>query len=131
VHHRLLVPGGHVAQAGLVLEERLAEPGDVPVSEDAEHAGEERPFGTVSHRALRGQEAHNRLADREPHRHAHDLLPAAVVMGTRGSPVWPAQAPRIHAWAGSSLMAIERTSPGPARTFRYQRAWSGEAMHGP
>ena len=57
--------------------------------------------------------------------------PAAVTIGTRGSPVSPAQAPRIQAWAGSSLIAIERTSPGPARTFRYQRAWSGDAMHGP
>ena len=122
VNHRLLVPGRHVAQPRLVLEERLAEPRDVPVAEDAEDAREERPLLAVAHGALRRQEPHDRLTDREPHRLGHDRRPWAVTIGTRGSPVSPAQAARIHAWAGSSLIAIERTSPGPARTFRYQSA---------
>jgi hypothetical protein len=60
VHHGLLVPGLVVAQrAGLAefgLEQRLAEAGQVPVAEDAEAAGEQRPLYPVALAALGRQE---------------------------------------------------------------------------
>jgi len=46
----------------------------------------------------------------------HRILPAAEVIGSRGSV--SVQVPRIQWWFGSSQKAIVRSSAGPASTFR-------------
>jgi hypothetical protein len=69
VDHRLLVAALHIGQQVLVLLQRLAEAGDVPVTEDAEAAGEEAPPLPVALDLLRGEKAHERLADREAYAH--------------------------------------------------------------
>src|SRR5205807_2215754 len=63
MHHRLLVARHDEAQAIARGEERFAEPGDVAVAEDAEHAGEHRLRPAVARAALRDQEFHERLTD--------------------------------------------------------------------
>ena len=70
---------------------------------------------------LTGQEPDQRLGHRQAHPAAH-RRPPAPVMGTRGSVGTPVQESRIQPWAGSSQKAIDRSSPGPARTFRYHRS---------
>ena len=42
----------------------------------------------------------------------------ADVRGSRGSMAWPAQVPRIQAWAGSSQKRQARSAAGPAMTLR-------------
>ncbi len=70
MHHRLLVAGlvvGH--QVGLlevVLLQRLPETGDVPVAEDAEHAGHGALADVAVDRPLPREELDQRLADRHP-----------------------------------------------------------------
>ncbi len=49
-----------------------------------------------------------------PRRAAHEV----PVMGHRGSAGIPAHVSRTQWWAGSSQNAMERSPPGPARTFR-------------
>ena len=62
---------------------------------------------------------------------SHARIVAGRIIGTRGSGTCSGHEPRTQACAGSSEMAIERTSPGPASTFRYHIACSGLAAHGP
>jgi hypothetical protein len=62
--HRLLVAGLVVWEAACVLLERLADTGDVTVTEDTEASGEEAVFDPVSLYVLLGQEAHQRLGHR-------------------------------------------------------------------
>ena len=112
VDHRLLVAREHVGHVVALLEQRLADARDVAVPEDAEAAGDQPLLDPVALGVLVGQEAHQRLGDREPH-----VCLLADVIGSRGSTSWPAQVSRIHAWAGSSVKRHAR-SPGPAITFR-------------
>src|SRR3954454_17688185 len=88
--HRLLVARLVVAELVPVLQERLADTGDVAVAEDAEGAGEERVrLGPVARRALGGQEADDLLADgqvlcllrRPPERRRGEVLDHACVSG--------------------------------------------------
>src|SRR4029077_77708 len=73
VHHRLLVARQDVAQAAVLLE-GLADAGDVAVTEDPEHAGQERRPLAVALDLLLGQEGDERLRGRHPHR-AHLTAP--------------------------------------------------------
>ena len=50
-----------------MLVQRLAEPGQVAVPEDAVAAGEEAAALAVALDLLRGEEAHQRLGDGQPH----------------------------------------------------------------
>ena len=52
VCHRLLVMGAQSRQAVADAVKRLAEPGDVAMAKDREHAGEQRRFGAVDLGAL-------------------------------------------------------------------------------
>ena len=52
-----------------MLLQRLAEPGEVAVPEDAEAAAEEAPALAVALDLLHGQEPHQRLRDGQPHAH--------------------------------------------------------------
>jgi hypothetical protein len=67
VHHRLLVARLVIGEQLLVLLERLAEPGQVAVAEDAEAAGEEAAALAVALDLLDGEKAHQRLGDGQPH----------------------------------------------------------------
>ncbi len=79
VHGALLVAGQEVGQVpepaagparllGLRLEQRLADPGDVAVAEDPEHAGDEAAFHAVPLGVLVGEEPHEGLGHGESHR---------------------------------------------------------------
>ena len=124
VNHCLLVSREHVRKDSELVE-RLADPGDVPMSEDPPHPREEWTLDAVPLDALGGHPPDQRLRHRQPHR-AHDsrlrpgalLRPAAVVIGTRGSRGSASHEGRTHACAGSSVNASDRSAPGPARTFR-------------
>ena len=124
VHHGLLVAGLVVAQdvlglAGvllvLALQQRLADAGDVAVTEDAPAAGEERGLDTVSLDVLHLEEAHDRLRDGQPGGHRSS---SRAQNGSRGSTSWSAQVSRTQPCAGSSQMRQARSSPGPAITLR-------------
>ena len=107
VHHRLLVAGvveGH--RVGL-LEQRLADAGDVAVPEDPEAARDQPLLDAVALAVLDAQEADQRLR----HRQSHACLLADVI-GSRGSISWSAQVPRIQAWSGSSTKFHSRYGPG-------------------
>ena len=74
MHHALLVAGHDVAHplalgggVEIVLQQGLADPGDVAVSEDAESAGDETPLDTVAFGVLVDEEADDRLPDGETH----------------------------------------------------------------
>ena len=105
----------------LRFQQRLADPGDVAVPEDAEAALDQPVPYAVALGPLRGEETDDRLADGEPH--GTSPLPGRAArepgyaIGSRGSTGWSGQVPRIHAWAGSSLISQAR-SPGPAMTLR-------------
>src|SRR5204862_7848854 len=65
VHHGLFVPREvirHRRPEGL---ERFADAGDVAVTENAEHAGNERPLPSIARRALLRQKPHHRLRHRQ------------------------------------------------------------------
>ena len=74
-----------------------------------------RVLDTVALRVLRGQEAHQRLADGEVNGLRHR---DPFVSGRRGSTGWPSQVPRTQPCAGSSQMHQARSGPGPAMTLR-------------
>ena len=123
VHHRLLVAAEHVGQARaltgvggpqLLLEQRLADPGDVAVAEDAEAPDHEAVALAVALAPLVREEAHDRLRDGEPDGVGHRVPPT----GSRGSTSSSAQVSRTHAWAGSSQIRQARSGPGPAMTLR-------------
>ena len=71
VDHPLLVARRVVGQRIPILMQRLPQPGDVAVPEDPVAAGEEPLTPAVALDLLRGQEADQRLSDREA-RHARD-----------------------------------------------------------
>ncbi len=98
-----------------VLEQGLADAGDVAVAEDPEAAGDQPLPGAVALAVLGGQEAHQRLGHREPDGHVRAF---AVVSGSRGSISWDSQVARIQACAGSSVKRQARSSEAPAITFR-------------
>ncbi len=66
VDHALLVAGLVEAEVLAVLQQRLADAGDVAVTEDADGAAEERLDVTVAFDPLSGQETDDRLADGQP-----------------------------------------------------------------
>ena len=115
VDHALLVAREVVRQIGLAgqlgLQQRLADPRHVAVAEDAEAARDQAPLHAVALRVLRGQEAHQRLGDRQSH-----AFLLGDVSGSRGSSAWPSHVPRIQACCGSSVNRHARS--GPAITFR-------------
>ena len=113
VHHGLLVPALVVPQVIARLQQRLADTGDVAVTEDAEAASKEPAGDAVALAVLDGEEADEGLRHRQP----HGASPAEV-RGSRASTCWDSQLPRIHACAGSSQNAIDRSAAGPASTFR-------------
>ena len=128
VHHRLLVAPEHVGQARplagvggsqLLLEQRLADAGDVAVAEDAQAPHHQALALAVALAPLVREEAHHRLRDGEPHglhrRTAGHRVPPT---GSRGSTCSSAQVSRTHAWAGSSQIRQARSGPGPAMTLR-------------
>ena len=135
----LLVAGhdvGHLALArvggDLVLQQRLADAGDVAVPEDAQGALDEAVLDAVALGVLVGQEADGRLGDRQADGAgvgfiAHDMCSSLAglvrcvdqrVIGRRGSISWSSQVPRIQWWAGSSGASHARSSSGPAMTLR-------------
>lgn len=63
VHHGLLVAALVVGHQVLRLDERLADPGDVPVAEDAPGAADQPVAYAVALGVLGGQEPHERLGD--------------------------------------------------------------------
>ena len=67
VHHRLLVPRLAVGEEVGPLVERLPDPGDVAVPEDAEAAAEEALPHAVALDLLDGEEPHERLGGGQPH----------------------------------------------------------------
>ena len=74
MHHALLVAGHDVAHppalgggVEIVLQQGLADPGDVAVPEDAEGARDETPLDTVAFGVLVDEEADDRLPDGETH----------------------------------------------------------------
>jgi hypothetical protein len=112
VHHALLVSRQHVRHLVGLLQQRLADARHVAVAEDAEAAGDQPLLDAVALGVLVRQEAHQRLADRQPH-----ACLLADVIGSRGSSSCPAHVSRIQPCAGSSVKRHAR-SPGPAITFR-------------
>src|SRR3954449_9708116 len=118
VDHRLLVADQHVrevvvAVGELVLQQRLAHPGDVAVAEDAEAPREELLPLAVALAPLVREEAHRRLGHGEPDRVTrHRGSPS----GSRGSTGWPDQVSRTQPWAGASQMSQALVVPGPALT---------------
>src|SRR6185437_12187527 len=97
-----------------VLLQRLADPGDVAVAEDSEHAGDERTLHAVPLGALHREEAHQGLGQGEAlgaTRARHGVATAGAA--TRGSGSCRAQVPRIQAYAGSSVKPRERVVAGP------------------
>jgi hypothetical protein len=89
VHHRLfvarLVVGEHVG----VLRERLSDPGQVAVTEDAEAAFEQSMLHAIALRMLRGQKAHQGLGGGETHdAHLPEGLPITAFACPRQSPQW-------------------------------------------
>lgn len=68
VHHGLFVAALVERHVVAVLDERLAEPGDVPVAEDAPGGLDQAAADAVPLGVLGGQEAYERLRDREPRR---------------------------------------------------------------
>ncbi|GGZ78694.1 hypothetical protein GCM10010389_15290 [Streptomyces echinoruber] len=71
VHHGLLVAALVVRHHVGVLHQRLADPGDVAVAEDAPGGPDEPLPHAVPLGVLGGQEPHQRLRDRQPHRRGH------------------------------------------------------------
>ena len=69
MHHRLLVPGLVVGEELRALVERLADPGDVAVAEDAEAAAEELLLEPVALHKLVREEADEGLRGREADAH--------------------------------------------------------------
>ena len=110
MHHRLLVARVVEGQRVLLLEQRLADAGDVAVAEDAEAARDQALLHAVALAVLDAQEPDQRLRHRQSH------LVFAFVIGSRGSISWSAQLSRIQAWSGSSTKFHSRTLP--AITFR-------------
>ncbi len=64
VHHRLLVARHVVREEVGGFEERLADPGDIPVAEDPPAPGEEALLDAVAFDVLRRQEPEERLRHR-------------------------------------------------------------------
>ena len=139
VHHGLLVAGEDVGQVltvglgglvaavlELVLQERLADAGDVAVTEDAEAAGEELLPLAVALAPLVGEETHHGLRHGEPDGRGRlggvgVARHRAPPRGSRGSTCWSVQVSRTQPWAGSSQMSQARPltpEPGPAMTLR-------------
>ena len=84
MHHGLFVSGQVVAQIVATFEQRLSETGDVAVAEDAKATREEALLNAVAFYVLDGEEAHERLGDRQPH-----ALALAEVIGSLGVDVLP------------------------------------------
>jgi hypothetical protein len=80
VHHGLLVPREVAGEPVLRLDQRLANTGDVPVTKNAEDAGEERLFDAVEARVLLGQEFNERL----PHGKASGSFRLQAEVRSRG-----------------------------------------------
>lgn len=98
-----------------VLLQRGAEAEDVAVPEDREHPREQRHLTAVEgFRTLREDPLDQRLSRCQLHR----TRPSWSVTGQRGSRSSGFQVSRIQLCAGSSQNAIDRSSAGPARTFR-------------
>ena len=57
-----------------MLVQRLPDPGEVAVTEDAEAAGEEAAALAVALDLLYGEEAHQRLGDRESHARTSSVM---------------------------------------------------------
>jgi hypothetical protein len=97
VHHGLFVAGLVIAErAGpeqFGLEQRLAKPGHVAVTEDAGAAGEKLVLDPVPLGPLRGQEPDDRLPHGQPHRawgyqlwpHRYRTLPLKSATGIPGA----------------------------------------------
>ncbi len=95
MHHGLLIPRliiGH--QIGLIhveLFERLTDAGDVPVAENAEHAGDGPLTQIPIHGPLVAEEPDQRLADRHPLRRHQRAPSLSSIYGRRGSTSCPFQ----------------------------------------
>ena len=122
VGHRVLALG----RRDLVLQQGLADAGDVAVTEDAECARDEAALDAVALGVLVGQEANDCLCDRQAHgspvgfvAHGWSFRELSYLfMGRRGSTSWCSQVARIQWWAGSSGASHTRSSFGPAMTLR-------------
>ena len=122
VGHRVFTLGGR----DLVLQQGLADAGDITVAEDAEGARDEAVFDAVALGVLVGQEANDCLCDRQAHgsligfvAHGWSFRELSYLfMGSRGSTSWFSQVARIQWCAGSSGASHTRSSFGPAMTFR-------------
>ncbi len=82
VHHGLFVAALVVRHRVGVLQQRLADAGDVAVAEDAPGGADEPLPHAVAFGVLGGQEAYERLGDRQPGRHR---CPSRLVWGTSGA----------------------------------------------
>lgn len=99
VHHGLLVAAlveGHRVRTGF--EERLPDPGDVAVPEDAPSGGDQAVVDSVAGGVLAGQEGDQRLCGGEAARRTGHWYPST--------------------WSGWKEIFHSRSCPGPAITFR-------------
>ena len=95
-----------LAVGELVLQQGLAEAGDVAVAEDPEASGEQLLPLAVALAPLVRQEPDDGLGDGE----ADGLLrPSVPPSGSRGSTSWDAQVWRTQPWAGSSQISQARS----------------------
>ena len=85
MHHGLFVPRHVKRQDGGPVQERLANPRDVSVTEDAEHAGKEVVLAPVTGDLLTAKKSDERLCDREPLGLHHHPPFAATNDSTSGS----------------------------------------------
>ncbi len=95
VHHGLFVAALVVGHLRGVLQQRLAEAGDVAVAEDAPGGADEPPPDAVALGVLGGEETDQRLCD-----------------GQAGGHRYPS------VWSGWKQIRHSLVSPGPAMTFR-------------
>src|SRR5204862_3756530 len=83
VHHRLLVPGLVVGEELRALVERLADPGDVAVAEDAEAAAEEPVLDPVALDELVREETDEGLRSRQADAHRPNSTARPAVSSAR------------------------------------------------
>ncbi len=93
--------------------------------EDAEAPLDEPVLRAVALAALRGQEAHHRLAHRQPYRR-HGVLHVV----TRGSTGWSSHCSRTHECAGSSQISQSR-SPGSGHHVQVVQVIAGHRHRRP
>ena len=116
VHHRLFVAALVVAELRGLLQ-RLTDPGDVAVPEDAEAAGEQRLLDAVALARLAGQEPDQRLRHRES-RPAHaanqrdSASRSAPPASSSAATAWSTVQPRWMIPLTARATASGSTSPG-------------------